>query len=224
MTNAFQNACVRGVQYGKIRKLSGFRTGHRIPEDHFDAAQAFVQKIGHEEVKAQSESLHAGIRTLFGYPRKALTYHCEAGAAAIKTPDFAVDVAIGQDNLDPAQFALSTEVRFSSDAEIITSPGFASIFNPCCDRIVILFESPIQLEDKIDAIEGSEKLRPLLTYAPDCSHFSIKDPTSSLHIAVTTYDLTLSLLAQRNLGLLIQHSLKALEQFAVAGFALATAK
>lgn len=217
MSHTFHQAYLIGSQHGKIRRLSGFRKGHRIPEDHFDAVQEFVRKIGAEEVRQQAEQLHAGLRSTFAYKRKQLEYVCELGVAAIKTPDFEVNIVVDQAAEDPAAFTLSTQVNAFQNAEILEAPGFASLFDPFCNRCVLEFDSALGLEEKIDAIEANDKLADFLDYEPDGSSFTLTLPNPSLRIVATPHSLTLSLPGQRNLRLLIAHSIAALASFANAG-------
>lgn len=217
MIHPLSHARLIGSRQGSIRRLSGFRKGHRVPEDHFDAAREFVRKIGSEEVRTQAEQLHAALRATFAYKRRELTYVCETGVAALKTPAFEVNIEVDQAESDPTCFDLSTEVCQLQVPAIVESPEFASLFDPWCDRCEFPFEHSLNLEDKIDAIEANDKLADLLDYAPDGSSFTLTLPSPSLRIVATPHSLTLSLSGQRNLRLLIEHSIAALASFASAG-------
>jgi len=222
MSNAFQNAHLLGFQIGKIRKLSGFRKGHRIPEDHFEAATEFVRKIGQDEVRLQAETLHGSIRSTFSYKRKQLVYVCEAGVAAIQTPDFEVNITIGQDEVAADQFMLKTEVNGFQNSDISEHPGFCSVFNPCCDRLVVDFLSACNLEAKIDAIEANEQLEPFLDYEPDCSSLTLSIPTPNIRFKITPHQMLITLPGTRDLRQLIDHCKAAFDTFAQAGLSLTT--
>jgi len=217
MSNAFQNAQLEGTQYGNIRRLSGFRKGHRIPEDHFDAVHEFVRKIGQDEVKQQAETIHAAMRSVFSYKRKQLEYVCEDGVAAIKTPDFDVNLSIMQDEHNPADYALRTEITAFRNPEIVFDSGFCGIFNPYCDRMVVQFEKSVDLEAKIDAIEEKSTLRPFLDYEPDCSGFTLTIPQPNIRFQVSPHQMCITLPGTRDLRQLIEHCNTAFEAFASAG-------
>ena len=217
MSNAFHNAHFEGIQYGKIRRLSGFRKGHHVPEDHSDAANAFVRKAGQEVVKLQAETLYAALRSVFSYKRKQLEYVCEDGVAAIKTPEFDVNLSIGQDENQAADYALRTEITAFRKPEIVFESAFCSLFNPYCDRMVVEFEKAVDLECKIDAIEDKDSLRPFLEYEPDCSSFTLTIPRPSIKFHVTPHQLLITLPGTRDLRQLIEHCNSAFEAFASAG-------
>lgn len=220
MIHPLTQARLIGTRLGNIRRLSGFRKGHRIPEDHFDAAREFVRKIGSEEVRQQAEQLHAGLRSAFAYKRRELSYVCETGVAAMKTPAFEVNIEIDQAESDPGSYGLRTEVCHLQDPSVVESAEFARLFDPWCDRCEFAIDRSLNLEDKIDAIEANDRLADLLDYAPDGSSFTLTLPHPGLRIVATPHCLTLSLSSQRNLRLLIQHSIAALASFATAGVPL----
>lgn len=217
MNNSFQQAHIVGSQYGKVRRLSGFRKGHRVPEDHHDAAQEFIRKIGQEEVSQLAETIHAGLRTTFHYKRKQLEYVCESGIAAIKTPDFEVNITIQQDPHDAANYSLASEITHFQSYDTVFDAGFCTLFNPYCDRLVIGFEKAIDLENKIDAIEEKESLEPYLDYEPDCSSFTLKIPQPNIQFKFTPHELEVTLPNDRNLQRLVKHCAAAFEALAKAG-------
>jgi hypothetical protein len=202
-----------GVRYGKIRRLSGFRSGHRVPDAHFDSAGEFVRRIGEQEVRIQAEQLHAGLRSTFALKRRELVYVCEAGAAAIKTPGFEVGITLEQSPHDPADYALQTEVAGFATLETLLQPGFSSLFDPWCNELQLEFAAVLPLEDKIDAIEANEKLAPFLDYEADCSSFTLTFSLPSLRLKATPHSLCFSIPGERNLQRLLEQSIPLLEQW-----------
>ncbi len=220
MSNAFSNAHIEGVQYGRIRRLSGFRKGHHIPEDHFDSASDFIRKIGQDEVKEIAERIHTGLRATFSYKRKQMEYVCHEGVAAIKTPDFEVNITITQDENDASNYAMRTEVTTIRTPDIVSDTGFCSLFNDTCDRLILGFEQAVDLEAKIDAIEENPNLESFLEYEPDCSSFTLKIPNPSIKFQITPHQLIVTLPGTRNLKQLIDHCSAAFETFSSSGVEL----
>ena len=85
---------------GRVRRLKGYQKSHHLPDGHHPAAQAFVRKVGHENVKEIVDQFYTDIRSLFGYKRRDFQYTCEDGFGCIKTPDFDLQVRIDQSPLD----------------------------------------------------------------------------------------------------------------------------
>ena len=200
-----------GSTSGLIRKLSGYQKHHHVPEVHNDAAQNFVRKAGHSEVKNAADSLYADIRKLFGYKRREFDYTCEDGYACIKTPDFNLQVRIDQCSGDVKNYSLFTEIVAVHKDSILTDERFHGCFTHQCDQVIVELARPIQIEDKIDALEDLEELSDALTYRPDCSSFELRLPKLDLLIEVFESQITFQLLTIRNLSKLIDHSQKAFD-------------
>ena len=100
-----------GMVEGRVRRLKGYQKSHHLPDGHHAAAQAFVRKIGHENVKELIDQFYTDIRSLFGYKRRTFDYTCEDGFGCIKTPDFDLQVRIDQSPEDPKNYQLTTNRR-----------------------------------------------------------------------------------------------------------------
>ena len=206
-----------GATGGRVRKLSGFRSGHRVPDGHHEAAAAFLRRIGHEEVKAVADSIHRDLRAAFGFKRKDMDYNCADGSARIQTPHFGVAVGIGQDPDDLKAYRIRTEVAELRTPALAADGAFHACFNPHCDTVVVEFPRSIDVEAKIDRIEAIPDLADALDYAPDGSQFELRLAGIGLHIEADAETMHLRLLGPRNLAKLLEQSQKALDILAAAG-------
>lgn len=205
---------------GRIRKLSGYQKHHHVPDGHSDAAQNFVRKAGHLDVKAAADQLYSDIRSLFGYKRREFDYTCEDGFAWIKTPDFDLQIRIDQCLEDAKHFVLTTEIVALHTDAIAADERFHACFTHHCDQLVVEFACPIRVEDKIDALEDIPELAEAMTYEPDGSGFELKLPKLGLRIQVDESKMSFSLLTLRNLEKLLDYSQKAFDILARAEFGL----
>jgi len=155
--------------------------------------------------------LYRDIRQAFAYKRRDFDYTCEDGEAWIKTPDFDAQIRIDQDEAEPKQYLLRTELIKLHNEAIAMDSHLHACFNAHCDHLVVHFPSAIQVEDKIDAIEANDDLADYLTYEPDASAFELKLKDLDLQIEVDAWSIRFSLLTLRNLGKLIDHSQRAFE-------------
>ena len=117
---------LRGSSSGRIRRLSGFQSYHRVPDRIHAGADHFVQSIGQQELSQQVEQLHADLRQLFGYKRRSMSAACDAGQGQLRTPDFQVDLHIQQDPQAAKQYQIVTEVSISAGSEIAKDPVFTA--------------------------------------------------------------------------------------------------
>jgi hypothetical protein len=199
-----------------VRKLGGYQKHHHVPDSHSDAAQAFVRKVGHTDVKAAADQLYQDIRSLFGYKRREFDYSCEDGVAWIKTPDFDLQIRVDQCTEDPKNYQLTTEIVALHNEHIAQDARFHACFTHHCEQLIVEFATPIQVEDKIDALEDIPELAEAMSYEPDGSAFELKLPKLDLHIQVETSAMRFSLLSLRDLGKLLNHSQQAFDILASA--------
>ncbi|PXA03011.1 hypothetical protein DDZ13_13895 [Coraliomargarita sinensis] len=202
---------ISGCVVGRIRKLKGFQKHHTVPDSVNDATRSFVRRAGQEDVKTLADDLYRDIRSTFGYKRREFDYTCEDGEAWIKTPDFDAQIRIDQDESEAKYYQLTTELLKLHNEAIAMDTGLHACFNAHCDYLVVNFPAPIQVEDKIDAIEANDDLTDCLSYEPDASAFELKLRDLDLQIEVDAWSVRFSLLTLRNLGKLIDHSQRAFE-------------
>jgi hypothetical protein len=200
-----------------VRRLRGYQKSHHLPDGHHPAAQAFVRKVGHEDVKEAIDQFYTDIRSLFGYKRRDFQYTCEEGFGCIKTPDFDLQVRIDQCPLDPKNYQLTTEIVALHTPEIATDDRFHAGFTHHCETLIVEFPGSINIDDKIDAIENIPEIADCLDYEPDGSAFELKLAQLDLHIHVSESEMSFQLLTLRNLGKLLEHSQKAFEILTAVG-------
>jgi hypothetical protein len=153
--DAIKDAQIRGSNLGDVKRLSGFKKGtHFVPKEISSSADGFIRKYGQKEVEDQATQIHNELKAAFGYARKDITYACDDGHASIKTPDFDVDVSIGQDSEDAGGYVISTEVSVFRRPEVVSEDRFSKVFSTYCDSIVIGLSERMDLESKIDDIEA----------------------------------------------------------------------
>lgn len=220
MGSVLKDSSLRGEVCGPVRKLSGFQKANRIPDSHSSAADAFVRRAGHEEVKAQADAIHETLRAQFGYKRKEISHVCEDGGATIKTPDFEVNLSIAQAADDPAGYVLTTEVGAIRRPEIVADDAFGNAFSSYCNSVLIVFSARLDLADKIDEIEGVAAFKAHLDYKPDCSAFTLNLPAPRLRIHVTAERMTLSSPATRDIKTLLANTQNALAALGGSGVQL----
>lgn len=201
--SALKDASLRGETLGPVRRLSGFKKGHHVPDRHASAAEAFVRRAGHDEVKIQMDAIHDRIRKTFGYRRKDVSYVCEDGAATLKSPDFDVNLSIAQDLEDATGYVLSVEVGAIRRPAVVTEDGFSEVFSDYCDTLVIEFSRSLNVESKIDLIEAIPALNEILEYEADGSSFTLTFRTPGIRLHAVADRMTLSLSESSNIKTLL---------------------
>lgn len=201
--SALKDTYLRGMATGSVRSLSGFRKGHRVPDQHFGAVEDFVRNIGHEKVQQQADLIFKDLRSVFAYRRKEVVFACADGAATIKTPDFDVDLSICQNPDDPGGYVATVEIGNIRTPEVVMGTDFSNVFSGHCDTVVISLSHPLDIEEKIDEIEAIPSLRGYLDYDAECTSFILKLASPSLTIHVAGNEITLQLRGSKDLKTLL---------------------
>lgn len=217
----FREARIEGHQFGRIKRLSGFRKGrHFVPETQSEAAGSFVARAGADELRQQAEAIYGELKTRFNWRRREMAYHLSEGEATIETPDFTVAIVLDQDEDNPGLYRLFTRVVRFQRPEVVEKDAFAAVFAPYCNRVVLEFTRPVQVADKIDALEEVDAWREHLEYAPDASMMTLELREAGLHLAMSSQEAVFARLGRPDLSQLISDVRQALAALAEKGIAL----
>lgn len=203
---------LRGLSAGRIRRLSGFQSYHRVPERIHAGADQFVQSIGQQELRQQVEQLHADLRQLFGYKRRSMSADCDAGRGQLRTPNFQVDLHIQQDPQSPKQYQIVTEVSACEDSAIKDDPRFHRCFNSLCDTLIFSSAQMLSIADCIDRIEELPELFNALSYPSDLSQLELMLVQMDLSMRCQPHCIEFQLISNRDLANLLQLSQSLLQQ------------
>lgn len=215
-----KDSSLRGESGGRIRSLSGFKKSHREPDGHFSAAEQFVKRVGHEDVKSQAEEIATALKAAFNYKFKDVDFACDDGAATIKTPDFDVNVWIQQDTGDPSAYVLTTDVSAIRRQSVVMEDEFSDVFSRYCDTVVIELSRPVNVGDKIGQIEDIKELAEHLEYTPDGDELTLDLPGEGIRLGLTARQMTICRLGGGDLKTLLTNAQKGLTKLAGSGVLL----
>ncbi len=212
------HAYIEGIVEGRVRRLPGFRSFHRVPDIYNQATRAFVRKVGAERVEQTAERLYRELRLGFHYKRRDCHYTCEGGSALIRTPHFELEVDLDLDPAEPRNYRLRTWIPKLYVPAVTAEARFRSCFNAHCDRLVAEAPAPLDVAAAIDRIEAVDALDDALEYAPDAASAELQLDALDLHLRITPAALQFRLLGSPDLGKLLEHSRRAFQILASAGF------
>lgn len=150
----FKGISMQGSIAEWIKRLSGFKKHHRVPDAVNDSTRGFVRTVASEEIKQRVEEIADGLKASFNYKRKELQVD-EDGH--IETPDFTVEVDVEIDPDDTAKCIISTTVTDIKNPAIIASEGFAEVFDDTFDRICFGVSGRIDVAAVIDKVEDDPR-------------------------------------------------------------------
>jgi hypothetical protein len=139
---------------GKVKDLTGYQKGHRIPDQVTPAAEKFVARIAADDVHADVEEIFNALRERMNFKRKDLEASAERdGQGFVRTPVFDYTVHVTLDPNDPTQVVWQREVSHIQDPELIRGPAFAAVFGTSFDTLIFEFAMPLDVAELVDRIE-----------------------------------------------------------------------
>ena len=158
-----------GYTWGAIKRLSGFKRHHHVPEEANETTRSFVLSIGSKELNDYANSVHSDLKKEFSYKRQDLSLDIDDGSATIISPDFRIDIEMGIDDEDPSRYFISTEATNISNPAAVTDEAFANTFEETFDQLVLESTGTVDVRGIIDAVEAVD----------DASVVSVDYPASS---------------------------------------------
>lgn len=167
-------ATLSGRRSQAVKRLSGFRKGHRVPESANNATNNFVASIGGADLKTHLDTVYGVLRDELGYKRRDLVDRHSGGSGTIQTPDFEYNVRLFVDPEDPSMVVWVHEVSRISNQEVVLSEGFESALGEHLDTLEYELATTFDLDDFIDRIEEDEPDGVHLDYARGSSECELR--------------------------------------------------
>lgn len=201
-----------GKQVGTIRKLKDFSSSHHLPNEFNDTTNAFVQKAGKTDIENLASEILDAQRKLFNLKRIDYSMDSQFGRVIVETPQvhFSVSIALNPEALK--QYIITVEVtelkaRSTEEQNLI----FDSL-SPYCSILSIEAESPIPVEETIDAIEAVDALRPILEYPSDASRCTLRFDSLNLTLEIDSQSLVLEPIIPMGLSDFMNKAQQALDE------------
>lgn len=161
---------LRAEARDRVKELSGFRKGFRLPDRATPSSERFVAGLAAEDLDADTARTHGLIREHFGYKRRDVeVVAATEGRAAIRTPDFDYHVSVRLDPADSAAVVWRREVTHLHDADALYGSAFQAVFGALFTELEFESPTPTDVEELIDQIEEKRPEGMKLSYPADCA-------------------------------------------------------
>lgn len=195
---------------GKIKSLSGFKKCHRVPDNVSSSTEHFVESIGNSEFCSHTEKIHEALRDAFNYRRGDVKVNYEGTTASILTKDFTVNISLFQNEEDPSQYVIQTEVDEIQNPEAITGTNFESVFSGVFSSMVFQFDAKIDICAIIDHIENIDNRKEIaVNYSSGQTECSISIKDFNPKIVVTRNSIELDFVYNTSPKVIIESFIKA---------------
>lgn len=170
-----RNALFAGERLGTIKKLSGFKRHHTVPESANPATQRFVASISEQELKQHADRVLDALRNQLGYGIKDVSRAFTEGSASLKAKDFDVNIDVTVRDDQPSFYSIRTEVTNFRNPAIVAVPEFNQAVGPFVERMELQLPSKFDIEGIIDRLEkGALKDSVEIDYTADLNDVEIR--------------------------------------------------
>jgi hypothetical protein len=140
----------------KLKNLSGWKKGDRIPERVSDFSQTLVAKCAADELKKDLDDVYDKLKEAFGFTRRELVAaEAEDGAGTIITPHFHYSVTVTHNPQELDGVVWQRTVNSITAPAHISSTAFSAVFDEVFDTLAFQLPSKVSIEDFIDAVEDA---------------------------------------------------------------------
>ncbi len=155
--NTVEHIRLIAEETGEIKRLTGFKKGHRIPDAISTRDAAFLTEVSAEQLDVDLVETFAALRDVYGFKRREISVTGpEEGFGAISTPYFNYEIDIAQFQDQPSHYRLRRSITRIQEPVRVLSAQFESVFANRFRTIEILAESNFDLEAIIDRIEEAD--------------------------------------------------------------------
>jgi hypothetical protein len=159
----------------QVRRLSGFRKTHRVPDRVNDSTQAFVAKIAKDDLNEDLEKVVKRLRDVFGFKRTDIqTDGPTDGGGSVITPYFDYEVSVSLNPKDPSEAIWLHQVVNIRKPDQILTEEFDKVFEGTFDTLEFSTGKTINIAGVIDQIENLEDERITVDYDKDLTRCIIR--------------------------------------------------
>ncbi len=157
----------------KVKEISGYQKGHRLPERVDSYAKKYLGDIAQNDLKAEMDATFNLLREYFGYKRKQMESSISPeGNAVIHTPAFDYAVTMLLDDADPTRAIVRRELT-PDDLTCLKHPYFGSVFPQGFDTLRADWIEPLDIIEIFDELEDDPIPGTKLKIGSDNSFFEL---------------------------------------------------
>lgn len=136
-----------------VRRLSGFKKTHRVPDRVNDATKAFVAGIADEDVSGDLDAVHDALRSAFSFKRKDLDTQLAEGGGSIITPYFDYEVTVSLNPDDPSEALWTRQIVNIREPDKVLTDDFEKAFRGMFDTLEFASGKTVDIASIVDQIE-----------------------------------------------------------------------
>lgn len=174
-----------------IKNLQGFKSHHRVFNEHSGATRGFVENVGTADVEDRLKDLYGQVRDSFAFKR--LELKCtpvDNGGGAVETPKFSIGVSVSQADDDARDAMLKTCLYKLKDLSKEEWANLDELFGESFASIELSLSSSADIEGIVDYLEAKPIDEVTLgDYDPECTHCELT--VLGYDVVITEYEFLL---------------------------------
>jgi len=168
-----------------VRRLSGFKKTHHVPDSVNSATESFVAQIAEMDVIGDIDKVRDALRTEFNFKRKDLDAQVSAGTGSIITPYFDYEVIVALKPDIPSEVIWQRQVVNIRQPDKILTEKFDKVFHGMFDTLEFSSVKVIDIGAIVDQIEDLYDDRITVDFDMSLSWCTIKVEGNDSTIRIT---------------------------------------
>jgi len=151
----FDSTTLRRVLTIDVRKASGYKKSHYVPDKLSSSGNSFIQSVFEEEVKEEIQVIYQNTKEILSLRKRQIIYNAEAGYGNVENDFFRFFLEVVQSQEDPncARVTRKLQIRVKRNE---LPENFDDIFPKQIDEIVIPVEGEIDFDELVERFENLE--------------------------------------------------------------------
>ena len=172
---------LHGIERMPVKRLSGYRKHHTIPQRADDYHNGWIARIADTELQTHLNETTKLLRQVLNYKRKDFSAQLDGNTATVNTATFTYTLSVELDPESPAHVQWQRQITEIIKTEVITDALFSTQIGDHYQQTRFHTDTPIVIESLIDTFEEKDIE---VDYPHDCATCTIQLPEIQGHVLV----------------------------------------
>lgn len=149
----FDSATLRRVVILDIRKASGFKKTHFIPDKVSSSGNSFIQSVFEQELKNEIQEIYENTKEVLSLRKRQIEYGVESGYGNVENDIFRFFIEVEQNSKEPSQAKVTRKLQIRVNRNQLPE-NFDDIFPKQIDEIVLPIDGEINFDELVEKFEN----------------------------------------------------------------------
>lgn len=149
----FDSVTLQKIVIIDIRKASGFKKSHFIPEKISSSGNSFIQNLFEQELKNEIQEVYENTKEVFSLRKRQIDYGAKSGYGNVENDFFRFFIEVEQNPHEPSQAKVTRKLQIRVNRNQLPE-NFDDIFPKQIDEIVLPIQGEIDFDELVERFEN----------------------------------------------------------------------